>query len=282
MAADNASAVESASTPKTARKKASQIGRAQASKKGSQASKGATDAIDLLKADHRKVELLFDQFEKASETRRKAELVRQICTELMVHTRLEEDIFYPACRDVADDAEPLDEAQVEHDSAKILIAELLQGDPEDDYYDAKVRVLSLQIRQHIQEEEKARSGIFARAKQSGVDTKELRQKIVDRKQVLLQETQRQPQRLPRPISFSRRLGSDRAGSMSKQASIGRYDQDDRGGPDQQRYSQDRYVSRYGGADDDQGRVGDGYGNRSFANNEGRRGNGNRWTQGEGD
>src|SRR5262249_7719303 len=94
----------------------------------------------LLKADHRKVEQLFQQYEKAEDTQQKSVLVTQICRELIVHTKLEEDIFYPACRekDVEDDI--LDEAQVEHDGAKVMISELMNGSPDDEFYDAKVTV----------------------------------------------------------------------------------------------------------------------------------------------
>ena len=82
------------------------------------------DAIALLKADHRKVEDLFAQFEKARVATRKAALVKEICTELTVHTLIEEEIFYPACRGKVADSD-LDEAYVEHDGAKMLIAELM-------------------------------------------------------------------------------------------------------------------------------------------------------------
>ncbi len=84
------------------------------------------DAIALLKADHRKVEELFAAFEKAKDAGRKQALVKEICTELTVHATIEEEIFYPACKgEVEEDL--LDEAYVEHDGAKVLIAELSEG-----------------------------------------------------------------------------------------------------------------------------------------------------------
>jgi len=100
---------------------------------------GGSDAEALLKADHRKVEELFEQYKEADEDE-KSDLAKQICSELIVHTTLEEEIFYPACREKDVDDEDLDEAQVEHDGAKVMIAELMNGSPSDDYYDAKVTV----------------------------------------------------------------------------------------------------------------------------------------------
>ncbi|MEO8301998.1 MAG: hemerythrin domain-containing protein, partial [Rhizomicrobium sp.] len=82
------------------------------------------DAIALLKADHRKVEDLFEKYEKSRG--KKAEIARQICLELCVHATIEEEIFYPACKDAVED-DKLDEAYVEHDGAKVLIAEISAG-----------------------------------------------------------------------------------------------------------------------------------------------------------
>src|ERR1700710_1271363 len=111
------------------------------------------DAIALLKADHRKVEDLFAKFESAKGDGRKQALAEQICMELTVHTKIEEDIFYPACEGKVEE-DLLKEAYVEHDSAKVLIAEIEAGGPEDDFYDAKVKVLSEMIEHHVEEEEK--------------------------------------------------------------------------------------------------------------------------------
>ena len=110
------------------------------------------NAIALLKADHRKVERLFKRYEKAKSKSVKAKLAQQICLELSVHTTIEEELFYPTVRGAVDD-EIHDEAYVEHDGAKVLIAELLKGTPEDDFYDAKVTVLSEMIKHHVKEEE---------------------------------------------------------------------------------------------------------------------------------
>ena len=88
----------------------------------------AHDAIALLKADHRKVEDLFAKFEAAREADKKQRLAKQICTELTVHTILEEEIFYPACEGEIEDG-LVSEGYVEHDAAKVLIAELEAGSP---------------------------------------------------------------------------------------------------------------------------------------------------------
>src|ERR1044072_4339278 len=100
----------------------------------------AQDGLQLLAADHRKVEGLFADFEKASGTSAKEKLVRQICTELKIHSQIEEEIYYPAIRGKVEDAD-LDEAYVEHDSAKLLINELEAAAPDESFYDAKVKVL---------------------------------------------------------------------------------------------------------------------------------------------
>ena len=95
------------------------------------------DGLQLLASDHRKVEELFAAFENASGTSTKEKLVKQICTDLKVHAQIEEEIYYPAIRGkVEEDA--LDEAYVEHDSAKLLINELEAADPDESFYDAKV------------------------------------------------------------------------------------------------------------------------------------------------
>src|ERR1700761_1486333 len=105
----------------------------------------ALDAVAPLKADHRKVEGLFEKFEKAKSDSVKTSLVEQICTELTVHATIEEEIFYPACNGAVE-GDLLKEAYVEHDGAKLMIAELLASTPANDFYDAKVKVLSEEIK----------------------------------------------------------------------------------------------------------------------------------------
>jgi hemerythrin superfamily protein len=152
----------------------------------SQVNEVEQDPIAMLRSDHRKVEGLFGSFEKASSRQEKAQLTKQICTELMIHTLLEEELFYPACKRHMEER-LLAEAQVEHDGAKTLIIELQSGSPDDPYYDAKVKVLSEDIKHHVAEEEKPNSGIFAKAKQANVSTADLAKQMGDRKRELTQK-----------------------------------------------------------------------------------------------
>jgi len=150
------------------------------------------DAVTLLKADHRKVEDLFEQFLVATSSSKKASLTDQICRELIIHTILEEEIFYPACRESNVEHDDLDEAQVEHDAAKLLIAELMSDKPGAAYFDAKVKVLSEYIKLHVGEEENPSDGIFAKAQTAGLDMDALGQRIHARKQQLLGQTEFDP------------------------------------------------------------------------------------------
>jgi len=145
------------------------------------------DAVALLKADHRKVEDLFEKFEKTRDGERKKALVLQICTELTVHATIEEEIFYPACKGQIEDEDLLDESYVEHDGAKVLIAELVASGPDAEFYDAKVTVLSELIKHHVKEEEKRSEGLFAEAKEAGLDTGALGERLLARKQELMQK-----------------------------------------------------------------------------------------------
>jgi len=142
------------------------------------------DAVALLKADHRKVEDLFSQFEAAKGDGRKKSIAGQICMELTVHAKIEEDIFYPACEGKVED-DLLKEAYVEHDGAKILIAEIEAGGPDDAFYDAKVKVLSEQIEHHVKEEEQRAEGMFAQAKKAGLDMDSLGEQMAAEKADLL-------------------------------------------------------------------------------------------------
>jgi hypothetical protein len=144
-----------------------------------------TDPTEMLKSDHRKVEQLFSSFEKASDADQKSQLAAQICTELMVHTLLEEEIFYPACRGHMDQG-LLDEAQVEHDGAKTLIIEIRAGSPDDHYFNAKVKVLSEEIKHHVREEEKS-DGVLVKAKEAGVATPDLANRMATLKQELMEQ-----------------------------------------------------------------------------------------------
>ncbi|MEO7247608.1 MAG: hemerythrin domain-containing protein [Novosphingobium sp.] len=147
-----------------------------------------TDAIALLKADHRKVEQLFEDFEKAGDSARKQKIAVQICNELKVHATIEEEFFYPACKGKVEQ-DTLTEAYVEHDGAKVLINDILASSPEDEYYDAKVKVLSEDIKHHVHEEEMPRDGLFAQARNSGVDLVALRDQMLARKDELMPQAE---------------------------------------------------------------------------------------------
>ena len=144
------------------------------------------DAVALLKEDHRTVEELFSQFEKASGDNRKQKVAEQICLALSVHAKIEEEIFYPACEGKVDE-ELLKEAYVEHDGAKVLIAEILKGGPSDEFYDAKVKVLQEEIEHHVEEEEKRMEGLFAQARKAELDMDGLGQQLAARKSELTEQ-----------------------------------------------------------------------------------------------
>ena len=147
---------------------------------------GREDAIGLLKADHREVEGYFEAFEKARSDDRKQQLAEKICRALTVHTTIEEEIFYPAFLEATEEEDLHHEAAVEHDGAKKLIAEIESSGPDDDYYDAKVTVLSEMIKHHVNEEEK-RDGLFAKSRQSEMDLEALGEQLAARKAELMND-----------------------------------------------------------------------------------------------
>jgi hypothetical protein len=155
------------------------------------------DAIALLKADHRKVEDLFEKYEGART--KKDDIAKQICMALTIHTMIEEEIFYPACREAGVESDMMDEANVEHDGAKTLIAELEAGSPDDDFYDAKVKVLSEEIKHHVKEEEK-RGGIFTGAREADLDLDALGEQMAARKEELMEQFESKG--LPAPITIT--------------------------------------------------------------------------------
>jgi hemerythrin superfamily protein len=145
-----------------------------------------TDAISLLKADHRRVEELFERFEKARTEDRKQSLATEICTALRVHSQIEEEIFYPAFFETTQEEDLHHEAVIEHDGAKKLIAEIESSGPGDEYFDARVTVLSEMIKHHVREEEQ-RDGMFSKARESGMDLAELGKQLAARKSQLENE-----------------------------------------------------------------------------------------------
>lgn len=147
------------------------------------------DAVALLKEDHKIVKKLFKDFDrmkqKASAEDKEA-LVKQICAELTIHARIEEEVFYPAVRKTIDDKDLLDEATVEHASAKDLIAQLQSMSPSDDLYNAKVTVLGEYVDHHVQEEQ---NEMFKKAKKAKMDMEKLGRKMLTVKRAILKEMQ---------------------------------------------------------------------------------------------
>jgi hypothetical protein len=140
-------------------------------------------AVSLLKKDHRQVEDWFDEYEQLEADREKLELFNKIALALKVHTTIEEEIFYPEERgDVEEDM--LDEAYVEHDGAKKMIAEIEAMKPGDEFYDAKVKVLGEYIKHHVKEEEQP-GGIFAQAKKGDEDLDAMGERLKARKDELM-------------------------------------------------------------------------------------------------
>jgi len=141
-----------------------------------------TNAVEILKQDHDEVEKLFDQYEDAKDednAELKAEIVAAVCKALTIHAQIEEELFYPAMRRQEQDAADLvDEAAVEHQTLKNLVAELLVAAPGDDLYDAKVKVLSEYVKHHVKEEE---GEMFPMARKADIDLDALGKKLRERK-----------------------------------------------------------------------------------------------------
>jgi hemerythrin superfamily protein len=148
---------------------------------------GTADAIALLTEDHDKVQKLFKRYEKLTESGsadEKAALAAEICMELTVHAQVEEEIFYPAVREAIDDDELMNEAAVEHASAKDLIAQIGEMDAEDEMLDAKVKVLGEYVNHHVDEEEKQ---MFPKARKAKVDIAAIGATLAARKEELTAE-----------------------------------------------------------------------------------------------
>jgi hemerythrin-like domain-containing protein len=155
------------------------------------ATRAGKDACDLLDTDHKKVMKMFKEYEELSSSRarsasqKKMDLAREICMELTVHTQIEEEIFYPALRGAVKDTDMLDEATVEHQSAKELIAQLQEASEADDMFDAKVKVLGEYVNHHIKEE---RSEMFPKARSARkLDLIAMRDELQMRKEELMSE-----------------------------------------------------------------------------------------------
>jgi hypothetical protein len=145
---------------------------------------GIASAIELLEEDHHEVEILFGEYAGLEDDAEKEALALKICLMLQVHAQIEEEIFYPEARKAISKPELVDEAIVEHASAKQLIAEIEAMEIGDNLRDAKVKVLGEQISHHVEEEE---SELFPEVEGSEMDLEALGQRMADRKTELLKQ-----------------------------------------------------------------------------------------------
>lgn len=144
----------------------------------------AKDATALLRADHKLVADLFEEFEKTRSEAKKKEIAATICKELTVHAQIEEEIFYPAIKQALQDKELVPEAVVEHATLKDLITQIESGELKGEMFDATVKVLSEYVKHHVKEEQ---NEIFPKAKESKVDLMELGAQLAERKEQLQAE-----------------------------------------------------------------------------------------------
>ena len=195
-------------SPMAARKKSSARKTASSGKR----SGTARDALALLRADHQTVQGLFDKFEKARGDR-KGSLAEEICNELTVHAQIEEEIFYPAVRNAIREEDLIDEATVEHQSAKDLIAQIESSKPGEELFDAKVKVLGEYIKHHVKEEQ---NELFPQVRKTKLDLRELGARLQARKEELTAGGSAARKRGSGGLSGSRsRRGSGRAGERER-------------------------------------------------------------------
>lgn len=162
--------------------KAAPATRSAASRTARPSARRSKDALAFLKQDHRTVEALFKQFEEATDGRTRSSLMRRIAQALTVHAQIEEEILYPAARQELEDHDLLNEAQVEHDSAKKLIAEIEQMRPSEQLYKAKVTVLKEYVKHHVKEEERE---LFPLLKKCDLDLEAMGEELANRHQELM-------------------------------------------------------------------------------------------------
>ena len=169
-------------------------GHTQASTRRRAGAAGSEDALALLRADHDKVLKMFEDYDRKESEEDRTELAQQICQELTVHTMIEEEIFYPAVREALENDEGeeademMDEAQIEHNGAKQLIADIQGADASDDMFNARVKVLSEYIKHHVREEQ---DEMFPAIRKTDLDLKSLGEQLRQRKEEILGELKAQ-------------------------------------------------------------------------------------------
>jgi hemerythrin superfamily protein len=195
-----------ATTKKTTAKRAAERKSTRAQKaRSSKASSDGMTALELLEQDHREVETYFDDYAELNDDNEKGELSEKICLALKVHTQIEEEIFYPQARKATKDDDLLDQAIVEHASAKELISQIESMEVGEELYDAKVKVLGEQVKHHIKEEE---AELFPEVEAAKMDLERLGKTIAERKAELMTE-------------LSEKQPSGRSGARQGKASVDR-------------------------------------------------------------
>jgi hemerythrin superfamily protein len=182
MATSKAATASKSATKSTSSKSRAAKPASKTARKSQRAAAKPADAIKLLKDDHKQVKTYFKQYETLEDEDEKRALADTICAALTVHAQIEEEIFYPAVREAIDDDDLLDEAEVEHASAKQLIAEIQAMDVNDRLFDAKVTVLGEYVEHHVEEEEKE---MFPESREGDLDLKALGAQLAERKQALM-------------------------------------------------------------------------------------------------
>lgn len=147
-----------------------------------------SNAIELLKHDHREVESMFKQFDAEDESRSKSEIAQHICLSLIVHSEIEEELFYPAAQRALEEEgrDLIAEAKVEHMSLKRLIGDISGSSPDDGMFEARMTVLKEYVKHHVHEEEHE---LMPQVKKSNIDLEALGSKLQERKQALIQQYQ---------------------------------------------------------------------------------------------
>ena len=176
------------------------------------------DAIALLKQDHRAVEALFEEFEEADESEQ-SDLATRICQMLTVHAQIEEELLYPQAKEAfgEEEDEMVYEAEIEHGSAKELIAKIEAGTPEDPEFKPLVKVLSEYIKHHVKEEEKE---MFPALKEAEIDLKELGSQLAHRKMELMEQMGIEAEEAPAPRKRSSGSRSRTSATKGRQARAG--------------------------------------------------------------